>query len=81
MTESTVSYCFCFAVGPSVFVGHPWVFLFTTLTRLSSASFVRNTVVFGQVVDGMDVVRAVEGVGSGSGATRARVVIESSGQL
>ncbi|EEC51925.1 predicted protein [Phaeodactylum tricornutum CCAP 1055/1] len=38
-------------------------------------------VVFGSVVEGMDVVRAVEGVGSGSGATRAKVMIESAGQL
>ena len=39
------------------------------------------TVVFGSVTEGMDVVRAVEAVGSGSGATRARVVVEDSGQL
>lgn len=38
-------------------------------------------VVFGSVVQGMDVVKAVEGVGSSSGATRARVVIEDCGQL
>lgn len=38
-------------------------------------------VVFGQVTDGMDVVRAVEAVGSQSGATRAPVKIEASGQL
>ena len=38
-------------------------------------------VVFGSVVEGMDVVRAVEGVGSGSGATRAKVVVEDCGQL
>jgi cyclophilin family peptidyl-prolyl cis-trans isomerase len=38
-------------------------------------------VVFGSVIEGMDVVRAVEGVGSGSGATRAKVVVEDSGQL
>ena len=38
-------------------------------------------VVFGEVSDGMDVVRAIEAVGSGSGATRQPVVIESSGQL
>ena len=37
--------------------------------------------VFGSVVEGMDVVRAIEGVGSGSGATRSKVMIESSGQL
>ena len=38
-------------------------------------------VVFGSVVEGMDVVKAVEGVGSGSGATKAKVVIAASGQL
>jgi cyclophilin family peptidyl-prolyl cis-trans isomerase len=38
-------------------------------------------VVFGSVVEGMDVVKAIEGVGSGSGATRAPVKITSCGQL
>lgn len=38
-------------------------------------------VVFGSVVEGMDVVRAVEKVGSGSGATRQPVVIADCGQL
>jgi len=38
-------------------------------------------VVFGSVVEGMDVVRAIEGVGSGSGACRSKVMIEDSGQL
>lgn len=38
-------------------------------------------VVFGSVVEGMDVVRAIEGVGSGSGATRAPVKIDDCGQL
>jgi len=38
-------------------------------------------VVFGSVVEGMDVVKKVEGVGSQSGATRAKVVVENSGQL
>mmetsp|Transcript_12741 Transcript_12741/g.27558 ORF Transcript_12741/g.27558 Transcript_12741/m.27558 type:complete len:100 (+) Transcript_12741:391-690(+) len=38
-------------------------------------------VVFGSVVEGMDVVRAVESVGSQSGATRSKVMIASSGQL
>ena len=37
--------------------------------------------VFGQVTDGMDVVRAMEAVGSGGGATSASAVIESSGLL
>ena len=38
-------------------------------------------VVFGSVVEGMDVVRAVEAVGSRSGATSKRVTIDASGQL
>merc|ERR1712008_140843 len=37
--------------------------------------------VFGKVVQGMDVVRSIEGVGSNSGATRAKVMISASGQL
>ena len=38
-------------------------------------------VVFGSVVEGMDVVRAIEGVGSGSGATSQKVMIADCGQL
>jgi len=38
-------------------------------------------VVFGKVVKGMDVVRAVEKVGSSSGTTSAKVVIAECGQL
>ena len=38
-------------------------------------------VVFGSVVQGMDVVKAVEAVGSSSGRTTAVVKIEKSGQL
>eukprot|EP00567_Pseudictyota_dubia_P018607 CAMPEP_0197432856 /NCGR_PEP_ID=MMETSP1175-20131217/837_1 /TAXON_ID=1003142 /ORGANISM="Triceratium dubium, Strain CCMP147" /LENGTH=156 /DNA_ID=CAMNT_0042961043 /DNA_START=112 /DNA_END=582 /DNA_ORIENTATION=- len=38
-------------------------------------------VVFGSVVEGMEVVKAIEGVGSQSGATREKVVIAKSGQL
>ncbi len=38
-------------------------------------------VVFGSVVDGMDVVKAIEKVGSGSGKTSAAVVIKDCGQL
>jgi len=38
-------------------------------------------VVFGSVVEGMDVVRAIEGGGSGSCACRSKVMIEDSGQL
>ncbi len=38
-------------------------------------------VVFGRVVDGMDVVRAIEQVGSEDGATSKQIVIVDSGQL
>ena len=38
-------------------------------------------VVFGSVTAGMDVVKAVEAVGSGSGATSKKVVIADCGQL
>lgn len=38
-------------------------------------------VVFGQVVKGMDVVKKIEAVGSGSGTTSAKVVIEDCGEM
>nr|UMA82404.1 venom-related protein peptidyl-prolyl isomerase [Conus ebraeus] len=41
----------------------------------------RKHVVFGSVVEGMDVVKQVEGVGSQSGKTTKKVVIADCGQL
>jgi len=38
-------------------------------------------VVFGSVVEGMEIVKKVEGVGSQSGTTSAKVMVASSGQL
>jgi len=38
-------------------------------------------VVFGEVVEGMNVVRACEAQGSGSGSTRAKIIVKASGQL
>lgn len=38
-------------------------------------------VVFGSVVEGMDVIKKVESYGSGSGATSAKIVVTDSGQL
>jgi peptidylprolyl isomerase len=38
-------------------------------------------VVFGQVISGMDVLAAIEQVGSESGRTRVPVIISDSGQL
>merc|ERR1719327_250825 len=38
-------------------------------------------VVFGQIVDGMDVVKKIEGLGSRSGKTSRKVVIEDCGEI
>lgn len=38
-------------------------------------------VVFGEVVEGMDIVKKIEGLGSGSGRTSSKIVISNSGQL
>ncbi|KAG5969897.1 cyclophilin peptidyl-prolyl cis-trans isomerase Cyp2, partial [Claviceps digitariae] len=38
-------------------------------------------VVFGQVEEGMDVVKKIEALGSQSGKTRQKIVIEKSGTL
>ena len=38
-------------------------------------------VVFGKVVEGMDVVKKIENLGSASGATKAKIVISDCGQL
>jgi len=37
--------------------------------------------VFGSVVEGMDVVKSIEGVGSGSGKTSKKVIVKDCGQL
>lgn len=38
-------------------------------------------VVFGEIIEGMDVVKAIEAVGSGSGAPSKPVTIVDSGEL
>ena len=38
-------------------------------------------VVFGQVVEGMDIVKKIESFGSGSGKTKKKIVIADCGQL
>jgi len=38
-------------------------------------------VVFGEVAEGMDIVKQVESVGTESGRTRAKVTITSSGEV
>jgi cyclophilin family peptidyl-prolyl cis-trans isomerase len=39
------------------------------------------SVVFGKVTEGMDVIKNIEAVGSGSGTTRTKVMVAASGQL
>ncbi|GMU04940.1 peptidylprolyl isomerase [Corallococcus caeni] len=51
------------------------------LTTVATPWLDGKHVVFGKVVEGMDVVKKIEGVGSQSGATRQPVKIEDSGQL
>ncbi len=51
------------------------------LTTVSTPWLDGKHVVFGRVVEGMDVVKNIEAVGSQSGATRQPVKIEDSGQL
>lgn len=38
-------------------------------------------VVFGEVCEGMDVVKKIESMGSSSGSTKARIIIAKSGEL
>ena len=51
------------------------------ITTVPAAWLDGKHVVFGEVVDGMDVLRRVEGFGSPSGRTSKRVVIRNCGQL
>ena len=60
------------------------LFLYTSRFFLCTAEtpWLNNKhVVFGKVVSGMDVVAAIEQVGSDSGRTRVEVKISDSGQL
>jgi peptidylprolyl isomerase len=51
------------------------------LTTVATSWLDGNHVVFGEVVEGLDVLKAIEAVGSPSGSTRKPVVIANSGQL
>merc|ERR1712096_158594 len=51
------------------------------ITTVKTAWLDGKHVVFGEVVDGMDVVRKIEAVGSGSGTPSKKVQIGKSGTL
>jgi peptidylprolyl isomerase len=51
------------------------------LTTVATPWLDGRHVVFGRVIEGLDVVKKIEAVGSQSGATRQPVKIEDSGQL
>ena len=38
-------------------------------------------VVFGEVTSGMDIVKKIEGLGSGSGTPKSKIVIANCGQM
>jgi peptidylprolyl isomerase len=51
------------------------------ITTVKTAWLDGKHVVFGRVLEGMDVVKAIEAVGSGSGAPSKEVIITDSGEL
>ena len=73
-------------------ITHRWVHLGNTLSAtLTRSQFFITTVVtpwldgmhvvFGEVADGMDVVKQVESIGTESGRPQAKVTITSSGEV
>jgi len=57
------------------------MFLLVFLCTAETAWLDGKHVVFGTVVDGMDVVDAIEAVGSQSGTTSKKVVVQDCGEL
>ena len=70
-----ISPCFAFSIGPNT--NGSQFFICTEVTSWLDGKHV----VFGSVVEGMEVIRAIEKVGSSSGKTRSEVRVDASGQL
>ncbi|MDG3006163.1 peptidylprolyl isomerase [Paludisphaera mucosa] len=51
------------------------------ITTVPTAWLDGKHVVFGEVTEGSDIVKKIEGLGSSNGRTSAKVVVEDSGQL
>jgi peptidylprolyl isomerase len=51
------------------------------ITTVTTAWLDGKHVVFGEVLEGMDVVKAVEALGSSSGQTKGEVIIKASGEI
>jgi peptidylprolyl isomerase len=51
------------------------------ITTVTTSWLDGRHVVFGRVVDGLDVLKAIEAVGSQSGTPKEKVVITNSGEL
>lgn len=61
---------------PSLYSNGSQFFITTVVTDWLDGAHV----VFGEVTKGMDVVKAIEGLGSGSGKTKAKITINKSGE-
>jgi len=51
------------------------------ITTVTTAWLDGKHVVFGEVLEGMDVVKAVEALGSSSGQTKGEIIIKASGEI
>jgi len=51
------------------------------ITTVKTAWLDGRHVVFGKVLEGDDVVKSIEGVGSGSGAPKSKITVVDSGEL
>lgn len=75
-------FCFklCLPVFPLLSV-HVDTHIHTRHTRACMHRLDGKHVVFGKVIDGMDVIKQVEGYGSESGKTSKKIVVADCGQL